>query len=114
MERTGHAALQPETGRADTRDRFAAQAPTPGLYVQRLHLTAFRNYAHAELASDGRPVVLTGPNGAGKTNLLEAVSFLAPGRGLRRGADGCRPHGAPPAGRRRFQARRLRLKAQGG
>jgi DNA replication and repair protein RecF len=84
MERTGHAALQPETGRADTRDRFAAQAPTPGLYVQRLHLTAFRNYAHAELASDGRPVVLTGPNGAGKTNLLEAVSFLAPGRGLRR------------------------------
>jgi DNA replication and repair protein RecF len=30
------------------------------------------------------PVVLTGPNGAGKTNLLEAISFLAPGRGLRR------------------------------
>ena len=46
---------------------------------------------------DARPVVLAGPNGAGKTNLLEAVSFLAPGRGLRgatlagvgrRGADG--------------------------
>ncbi|MBK1668024.1 DNA replication/repair protein RecF [Rhodovibrio sodomensis] len=79
MERTGHAALH-----ADTRDRVAAPAPTPGLYVRRLHLTAFRNYAHAELHGDGRPVVLTGPNGAGKTNLLEAVSFLAPGRGLRR------------------------------
>ncbi|MDZ7712019.1 MAG: DNA replication/repair protein RecF [Rhodovibrio sp.] len=80
MERTGHAALDAET----TSDRFAARAPTPGLYVQRLHLTAFRNYAQAKLESDGRPVVLTGPNGAGKTNLLEAISFLAPGRGLRR------------------------------
>jgi DNA replication and repair protein RecF len=84
MERTGHAARQPDIGHADTHERFAAQAPTPGLYVQRLHLTAFRNYAQAGLESDGRPVVLTGPNGAGKTNLLEAVSFLAPGRGLRR------------------------------
>ena len=36
------------------------------------------------LEIDDRPVVLTGPNGAGKTNLLEAISFLAPGRGLRR------------------------------
>jgi DNA replication and repair protein RecF len=36
------------------------------------------------LEIDARPVVLTGPNGAGKTNLLEAISFLAPGRGLRR------------------------------
>ncbi|MEX0760522.1 MAG: AAA family ATPase, partial [Tistlia sp.] len=33
---------------------------------------------------DARPVVLTGPNGAGKTNLLEAISLLTPGRGLRR------------------------------
>lgn len=49
-----------------------------------LHLQTFRNYqtAHLELESD--VVVLTGPNGAGKTNLLEAVSMLAPGRGLRR------------------------------
>jgi DNA replication and repair protein RecF len=58
--------------------------PAPSLWVRRLQLTAFRNYRHAELETDGRPVVLTGPNGAGKTNLLEAVSFLAPGRGLRR------------------------------
>jgi len=56
----------------------------PTLWVAWLRLTAFRNYAAAELACDARPVVLTGPNGAGKTNLLEAVSFLAPGRGLRR------------------------------
>src|SRR5689334_2203877 len=52
--------------------------------VTRLALTDFRGYASARLAVDGRPVVLTGPNGAGKTNLLEALSFLAPGRGLRR------------------------------
>ena len=48
-----------------------------------LKLTGFRNYASLSLRLDGRPVVLTGPNGAGKTNLLEAVSFLSPGRGLR-------------------------------
>jgi len=52
--------------------------------VRRLDLTEFRNYAALRLELDGRPVVLTGPNGAGKTNLLEAVSFLSPGRGLRR------------------------------
>ena len=52
--------------------------------VTRLQLTDFRGYAAARLETDGRPVVLTGPNGAGKTNLLEAISFLAPGRGLRR------------------------------
>ena len=42
--------------------------------------------ASSSLSLDPRPVVLTGPNGAGKTNLLEAVSFLSPGRGLRRAA----------------------------
>jgi len=49
----------------------------------RLVLTDFRNYRDARLTLDTEPVVLTGLNGAGKTNLLEAVSFLAPGRGLR-------------------------------
>lgn len=63
----------------------AAQAVHhPDLWVRWLRVTAFRNYAAAELTCDGRPLVLTGPNGAGKTNLLEAVSFLASGRGLRR------------------------------
>lgn len=56
----------------------------PAARVLRLRLTNFRSYAHAEVAADAGPVVLTGPNGAGKTNLLEALSFLSPGRGLRR------------------------------
>ena len=53
-------------------------------FISRLSLTGFRNYPQLTLKPDSRPVVLTGPNGAGKTNLLEAVSFLSPGRGLRR------------------------------
>jgi DNA replication and repair protein RecF len=51
--------------------------------VTRLAVTDFRNYRIARIDLDPGPVVLTGPNGAGKTNLLEAVSFLSPGRGLR-------------------------------
>jgi len=58
-------------------------APPFSSSVRALKLTGFRNYESLSLAFDGRPVVLTGANGAGKTNLLEAVSFLAPGRGLR-------------------------------
>ena len=56
--------------------------------ISRLKLTDFRNYAAAALSLDGRHVVLTGDNGAGKTNLMEAVSFLSPGRGMRRAAYG--------------------------
>ncbi len=52
--------------------------------VTRLRLREFRCYAEAALDTGVEPVVLTGPNGAGKTNLLEALSLLAPGRGLRR------------------------------
>jgi DNA replication and repair protein RecF len=52
--------------------------------IRRLTLTNFRSYRAAQIAIDDRPVVLIGPNGAGKTNLIEAISFLAPGRGLRR------------------------------
>lgn len=52
-------------------------------HFRRLSLTDFRSYARAELALDGRPVVLAGANGAGKTNILEALSLLGPGRGLR-------------------------------
>ena len=58
----------------------------PQARLRRLSLTDFRSYDHAVLPLDGRPVYLFGPNGAGKTNLLEAVSFLAPGRGLRNAA----------------------------
>ncbi len=53
------------------------------LALSRLTLTDFRNYQHLRLDLDRAPVVLTGPNGAGKTNLMEAISMLAPGRGLR-------------------------------
>ncbi|MGH6877286.1 MAG: DNA replication/repair protein RecF [Rhizomicrobium sp.] len=56
--------------------------PRP-LAVTRLALTNFRSYARAELALSGRPVALAGANGAGKTNLLDALSLLSPGRGLR-------------------------------
>jgi DNA replication and repair protein RecF len=61
----------------------AAAGAAPHVAVTRLTLTDFRCYASLRLDVDSRPVVLTGANGAGKTNLLEAVSFLAPGRGLR-------------------------------
>ncbi|HWK35063.1 DNA replication/repair protein RecF [Sphingomonas sp.] len=52
--------------------------------LSRLVLTDFRNHAAVTLAPGPGFVVLTGDNGAGKTNVLEAVSLLAPGRGLRR------------------------------
>src|SRR5437588_8559310 len=52
--------------------------------IHRLTLTHFRNYRAAGLETRGDMVVLAGPNGAGKTNCLEAISFLSPGRGLRR------------------------------
>ena len=54
------------------------------LSCARLTLTDFRNYDHVRLEPGAGPVVLTGANGAGKTNILEALSFLLPGSGLRR------------------------------
>jgi DNA replication and repair protein RecF len=59
------------------------QAAVSRLAVTRLRLTNFRSYASGELAVSGAPVVLAGPNGAGKTNVLDAISLLSPGRGLR-------------------------------
>jgi DNA replication and repair protein RecF len=55
----------------------------PRLAVTRLLLANFRSYAQGEVLTSGRPVVLAGPNGAGKTNVLDAISLLSPGRGLR-------------------------------
>src|SRR2546422_10854866 len=52
--------------------------------IHRLTLTHFRNYRAASISAGGDVVALVGPNGAGKTNCLEAISFLSPGRGLRR------------------------------
>ncbi len=54
------------------------------LTISELVLSHFRSHKAAQLAFDGRPVAVYGPNGAGKTNILEAVSLLSPGRGLRR------------------------------
>ena len=58
------------------------------LQVSRVTLTDFRNYADISLQVETSPVVLTGANGSGKTNLLEAISLLVPGRGLKRGSPG--------------------------
>lgn len=58
----------------------------PRLLVTSLILLHFRSHRQTELGFDGRPVALWGPNGAGKTNVLEALSLLSPGRGLRRAA----------------------------
>lgn len=54
------------------------------LSLSSLTLSHFRSHKVARLALDARPVAIFGPNGAGKTNILEAVSLLSPGRGLRR------------------------------
>lgn len=63
----------------------AANQPEPTrIHLRQLKLAEFRNYGALALDLDERHVVLTGENGSGKTNLLEAVSFLSPGRGLRR------------------------------
>ena len=53
------------------------------LAITRLTLTNFRNYSGLRLDVSSRIIALSGPNGAGKTNLLEAISLLSPGRGLR-------------------------------
>ncbi len=63
-------------------DDPATQDPMPS--IRRLVLGDFRSYAALDLALQPGLVVLSGENGAGKTNLIEAISFLCPGRGLRR------------------------------
>ena len=55
-----------------------------GLSLSQLTLSHFRSHKRAVIDVDTRPVAIHGPNGAGKTNILEAVSLLSPGRGLRR------------------------------
>lgn len=67
-----------------------------GCFVRSLSLSHFRSHKLTRLTLDSRPVVFHGANGAGKTNILEAVSLLSPGRGLRRaGVDefGRKPEG---------------------
>jgi DNA replication and repair protein RecF len=64
-------------------DAAAQPAPACGPALTRMRLVNYRSYSEAELRVDRAPVVLFGANGIGKTNLLEAISFLSPGRGLR-------------------------------
>ena len=59
---------------------------TNRVFLKQVKLDKFRNYDALSLDLDQRHVVLSGANGAGKTNLLEAISFLSPGRGMRRAA----------------------------
>lgn len=68
----------------DGGDRRPPRGHAPRVAVTRLRLTNFRSYGALDLACGDRSVALVGPNGAGKTNILEAISLLAPGRGLRR------------------------------
>jgi DNA replication and repair protein RecF len=80
---------------------------TTAARICRLTLTNFRSYRTAAIAPKASMVALTGPNGAGKTNVLEAISFLSPGRGLRRAQldevafteGGAEPDGADDHGR---------------
>jgi len=94
-QRFGPPLLTPATYGAAGPPAVSPERSAAGTWIQRLLVHQFRSYARAELelappsasaaagAPAALPVVLTGPNGAGKTNLLEAISFLAPGRGLR-------------------------------
>jgi DNA replication and repair protein RecF len=61
-----------------------AHGVIPHARIRTLKLFNFRSYRQASLDLEGRSALFLGPNGAGKTNILEAVSFLSPGRGLRR------------------------------
>ncbi|MBC6496945.1 MAG: hypothetical protein GDA54_01275 [Alphaproteobacteria bacterium GM7ARS4] len=63
--------------------RHAQPSPMASCSIRHIALTRFRNYRSAHMALEHAPIMLTGHNGAGKTNILEAVSLLRPGRGLR-------------------------------
>ncbi|WJS84213.1 DNA replication/repair protein RecF [Paracoccus sp. TOH] len=66
--------------------------------LTQLHLTQFRSWARLEIEADRRPVAIHGPNGAGKTNILEAISMLSPGRGMRGAAPGDQARKGPDVG----------------
>lgn len=57
--------------------------PTPAFSLSKVILSDFRNYSNLSIELNSSPVVITGANGSGKTNILEAISLLSPGRGLR-------------------------------
>ena len=71
-----------ELGQSEVNLNVTRQANGP--LIRKLTVSNFRNYSNASLEPSKQLVVLLGNNGAGKTNLLEAISLLSPGRGLRR------------------------------
>jgi DNA replication and repair protein RecF len=76
---------EPTPARSRKREEdYTSASDISCLSIDRLSLTAFRNYGDCRLEFSPAPVIITGPNGSGKTNLLEAISLLVPGRGLRR------------------------------
>jgi len=88
------------------------------LHLQKISLTNFRNYEALRIdVGSARQIVLAGANGAGKTNILEAISLLTPGKGLR-GADldelTCRGAGSAAAGQRPLWAVAAELESAGG
>lgn len=64
-------------------DEAAPDAARKRARIKRLTITNFRSYARVEIDFDGRPAAISGANGAGKTNILEAISLIGPGRGVR-------------------------------
>ena len=71
-----------ELGESEINVNITRQVDGP--LIRKLTVSNFRNYSKASLEPSKQMVVLLGNNGAGKTNLLEAISLLSPGRGLRR------------------------------
>lgn len=89
MDDTSPHALPAETAAEEASDAGPARAAAPvvqsaRVWIERIQLTSYRNYTAARLEAGPEPVVLCGPNGSGKTNLLEAISLLTAGQGLRR------------------------------
>ncbi|MDS9465959.1 DNA replication/repair protein RecF [Paracoccus sp. MBLB3053] len=85
--------------------------------LTRLHLAQFRSWARLEIETDQRPVAIHGPNGAGKTNILEAVSMLSPGRGMRGATPGDQARKGPDVGwqiRARIEDREILTRALPG
>lgn len=77
------AGLNPVPSQPEATPQGGAQGAVR-ICASRLTLSNFRSYEHVRIEPGAAPVVLTGANGAGKTNVLEALSFLTPGSGLRR------------------------------
>lgn len=85
--------------------------------LHNLHLTQFRSWARLDIALDHRPAAIHGPNGAGKTNILEAISMLAPGRGMRAAAPADQARRGPDVGwqiRARIGERQVQTRALPG